>query len=93
MIHDEQAVSDLRNILHGVRDDEDGRAGLRVVIADKLEDLIAACRIKAGGRLVENEHIRTHGDHARDGNAAFLTAGERERRLVSKLRGEAYRLH
>ena len=93
VIHDEQAVSDLRNILHGVRDDEDGRAGLRVVIADKLEDLIAACRIEAGGRLVENEHIRTHGDHARDGNAALLTAGERERRLVSKLRGEAYRLH
>lgn len=58
-------------------------------MADELKNLVTARRIEARGRLIEHEYVRPHGDNACDGNAALLTAGQRKRRLVGKLRCKA----
>ena len=89
VIHHKQTVGNLCDILHRVGHDEDGRAGLLVVAADQLKNLVTARRIEARGRLIEHEYVRPHGDNACDGYAALLTAGQRKRRLVGKLRCKA----
>ena len=81
VIHHKKTVGNLCDILHRVGHDEDGRAGLLVVAADELKNLVTARRIEARGRLVEHEYVRPHGDNACDSYAALLTAGQ----LVEKL--------
>ena len=49
----------------------------------------AAARVEAGRRLVEDEQLGLHGEHARDGGEALLAAGELEGREVL-LCGEAH---
>ena len=83
-VKNDEPVGDARGIVHAVRDEQDGRAGLAAVGRDVFEHAAAAGRIEPGGGLVENEHLGTHGDHARDGDAALLPAGELERRALKQ---------
>ena len=84
VVKDDEAVGDARGIVHAVRDEQHGRAGLAPVGRDVFKHAAAACGIEACGGLVKNEHLGTHGDHACDGDAALLTAGELERRALKQ---------
>ena len=84
VMKDDEAVGDARGIVHAVRDEQDGRAGLAPVGRDVFEHAAAACGIEACGGLVKNEHLGTHGDNAGDGDAALLPAGELERRALKQ---------
>ena len=68
-----------------------GRAGLAAVGRDVFKHAAAACRVEPGGGLVENEHLGTHGDHARNGDAALLPAGELERRALKERLVDAHK--
>lgn len=91
VVKDDEAVGDARGIVHAVRDKQDGRAGLAPVGRDVFKHAAAACRIEPGGGLVENEHLGTHGDHARDGDAALLAAGKLERRALKERLVDAHK--
>ena len=91
VVKDDEPVGNARSIVHAVRDEQDGRAGLAAVGRDVFEHAAAACRIEPGGGLVENEHLGTHGDHARDGDAALLPAGELERRALKERLVDAHK--
>ena len=77
-VHDDQTVAGTGDLLHGVGNHEDGGVLGVAVVADILQDRLTAGCVQAGRRLVEDQDLRLHGDHARDGNAALLTAGEVE---------------
>ena len=64
-----------------------------MVPLDKAEDLIPSGRVEAGGRLVQHKHVRTHGNYARDGDAALLAAGQRKWRLAGKACVQSNRIH
>ena len=83
-VKDDEPVGDARGIVHAVRDEQDGRAGLAPVGGDVFEHAAAARGVKAGRRLVKDEHPGAHGDHAGDGDAALLPAGELERRALEE---------
>ena len=79
LFHDDQAVNVGGDLLHRVADHHNSRLLRGLIIADIFENALAACGVKSRRRLVENEHVRLHGDHARDGCAALLSAGQIER--------------
>ena len=62
--------------LRALQDEIRSRLLRGLIIADIFENALAACGVKSRRRLVENEHVRLHGDHARDGRAALLSAGK-----------------
>ena len=82
LFHDDQAVDVGGDLLHRVADHDDGRVLRGLIGADILQNALAAGGVKPGGRLVEDEHVRLHGDDARDGCAALLAAGKIERRFL-----------
>ena len=47
-----------------------------------VEDLVDHLRVERRGRLVEEHHLRVHGQRAGDGDALLLAAGELGRVLV-----------
>ena len=49
---------------------------------DLAEDHLAALGVKAGGRLVQHQHLRLHGEDAGDGGAALLPARQLKRGAV-----------
>ena len=59
-----------------VRDENDGHAGLAVQPLDGIEHLAPPLRVEHGGRLVEHDTLRPHGEHARDGHTLLLSAGQ-----------------
>ena len=84
-VHDEDPVRGAGNILHTVRDKQD-RVPARLVVAGNLgEQHIAALRVKARRRLVENEDVRIHRDYAGNRHAALLAAGKLKRAFVVKI--------
>ena len=60
-------------------DEDDGHPALAVHAGNHAEDLIASHRIKPRRGLIENHDFRPHGEHAGDGDAALLSAGQLER--------------
>ena len=49
-----------------------------MVALDLAEDHVPAFRVKARGGLVQHQHPGLHGQHARNGHPALLTAGQLE---------------
>ena len=86
-VHDADAVADLARKRHLVRDDDHGLAllGQRPHHAEHLADELG---VERRGRLVEQDHLRVHGERPRDGDALLLPAGEIARMRV-RLVGEA----
>ena len=49
-----------------------------------VQNLIAAARIEARGRLIQHKHLRSHREDTRNRDAALLAAREFKRRLLVK---------
>lgn len=83
---DMDAVCDLEDLGHVVRDEDDGEPAIAKVL-DHLED--ARRFIDAQGRrwLVEDDHLGAESRGSSDGDCLALTAGERLHRLRDVLQG------
>ena len=55
--HDRDAVADLLDLVHAVRDEDDADAGARE-LADQLEEAVARGDVERRGRLVEDQDLR-----------------------------------
>ena len=77
MVEHDHAVAQLGGVVHVVGGHDDG-AALRMQLAQQPQELAAAAGVKAGNGLVEHEDVRLHGEHAGEGNAPLLAAGERK---------------
>ena len=56
-----------------------------MVLADIVQDLAAARGVETRGGLVEDQHAGAQRDHAGDGDATLLPAGELEGRALEEL--------
>ena len=79
-MHDHHALR-LHGLIHVVGDEDDRDAVFLVELAHNGHDLAPPLRVEHGGGLVEHHAARHHGDHARDGHALLLAAGQAVRRL------------
>ena len=58
-------------------------AEFAVQLTDNIHDLTAALRVEHGGRLIEYNAARHHGDNACDCDSLLLSAGQTVRRLCT----------
>ena len=79
--HDQYAVG-LGGFLHIVGNGHNGNACIPQV-ADGFHYLGAAAGVQHGSGFIQNQAVRPHGNHARDGNALLLTAGKLVRRFIA----------
>ena len=54
-----------------------------------MEEIISSGRVEAGGRLIENQHLRAHRQYTGDRNTPLLSARELKRRLLPERLAEA----
>ena len=66
-----------------VGDKDNGDAEFAVQLTDNIHDLAAALRVEHGGRLIEYNAARHHGDNACDCDSLLLSAGQTVRRLCT----------
>ena len=90
MIHDEDAVADLLDLLH-VMAGVDHRRAFAVKSLDTFENRIAALWIDGHGRLVEKDQIRLVGDAAGDIKTTQQTAGQ-FRRTIGTVIAQSYEI-
>ena len=74
--HHRDAIGDLEQPVHAVRD-EDGAHASGAELPDDVEESVAGTEVECGGRLVEDQQIGLA--HERPGDAARLLIAERER--------------
>ena len=100
VVHDRHALAELVGLLHVVGGEQD-RLPLAVELAEDLPQRQATLRVKAGGRLVEEQHRRAVEDRARHHQALGHAARQRVHRrlrpfgevqLLEQLVGDAPRL-
>ena len=89
MIEDDEPVGNAGNVVHAVAYDDDGRARLLAVVTYGFKYHFAACRVKSGRRLIEDENAWAHRDNARYSDSALLSARQLERRTLEKLLANA----
>ena len=82
VIHHDQAVGKLGDLLHVVRHHHDCGVLRALIASDVLQNLRGTQRVKTRCRLVEDQHLRLHRDHTRDCDPALLSAGQIERGLL-----------
>ena len=63
----------------------DGYALFTAKLSDGVDDLTATLGVEHGGRLVEDNYLRLHGDNARYGDTLLLSAGQKVRRMEPEL--------
>ena len=80
-IHEDDAVGDLAGKAHLVSDDDHGDAGLGQLL-HHVEHLADHLRVERRGRLVEQQHLRLHGQRPGDADALLLPAGKLRRIFV-----------
>ena len=73
------------DLFHAVAYQHNGRAARAVILANVCKQLFPALRIKPGAWLVQHQHLRLHGNHARDSHAALLPARKGEGRLFQQV--------
>ena len=83
-LHDYHAVG-LRRLFHIMRDHHDGHPALVQLMAH-AHKACSAAGVEHGGSLVEHEHLGVHGQHAGDGDALFLSAGQGVRLMAFEAR-------
>ena len=66
---------------HMMGDEHHGDAHFPVQALDGRNDLLAPVGVEHGGRLIEYDAARPHGDDSRNGHALLLPAGEQVRRV------------
>ena len=74
VVHEDHPAADLPRETHFVRHDEH-RHAFGGELAHDCQHLAPELRVERGGRLVEQQHLRLHGQRPRDGHALLLTAG------------------
>ena len=72
----QNAVHVLSDLVHAVAHQNNGGMLIAVVIPDIGHQVLPAGRVQSGGGLVQHQHLGLHGDDARQGHPALLTAGE-----------------
>ena len=78
------------HIIHGMRNQEDGHAGLLMERLDLPEQVIPACRIQSCRGLIQNKNLRLHGQHTGNGHASLLAAGKLEGGFLPVVLRESY---
>ena len=81
-MHDNHTLR-LYGLVHVVGDKDNGDAEFTVQLTDNIHDLTAALRVEHGGRLIEYNAARHHGDNACDCDSLLLSAGQTVRRLCT----------
>ena len=79
LLHDAQTIRHAGGVVHGVGDQNDGGTALAVQAADEFENFVVGARVQTGSRLIQNENLRLHREHAGDCDAALLSARQIER--------------
>ena len=92
MVHHDDAAHIVRHILHAVGNQNHGHSCLFPQRGDLSQNLIPPSRIQPGGGLVQNQHIRVHGEHTCDGNPSFLSAGQVKGRLIIIFLSDSHQL-
>ena len=87
-VDDRNALTDLLDDRHLVRDDDDGDAERLVDLLEQGEDGAGGRRVERARGLVAQQDLRVGGQRTGDGDALLLTAGEL-RRIVARAVGEA----
>jgi hypothetical protein len=82
--HEDHPVGDLAGEAHLVGDDDHRHAGLGQLL-HRVEHLVDHLGVERRGRLVEEHHLRLHGERPGDGHPLLLTARELARVLVRLL--------
>ena len=78
-VQDADALAEAHDQSEVVRDQQDGGVDAPAQLLDEVEDLGLHGGVEAGGRLVEDEQLRVHGQRHGDDHALLLAAGELER--------------
>ena len=81
-MHDNHTLR-LYGLVHVVGDKDNGDAEFAVQLTDNIHDLTAALRVEHGGRLIEYNAARHHGDNACDCDSLLLSTGQTVRRLCT----------
>ncbi|MNV03149.1 hypothetical protein D3C71_934020 [compost metagenome] len=76
MPHDHDAVSDLGDDAHVVRDEEHRHADFALQVSDQVDDLGLHRHVQRGGRLVGDQQLRPAGKRHRDHHALAHAAGQ-----------------
>ena len=84
LVHDKNAVGAAGNVFHAVRNKQHGVAALFAVSGNLVEQHVAPLRVEPRGRLVQDQHVRLHGDDACNGGAALLPAGKLKRAFAEQ---------
>src|SRR5262249_45092439 len=77
---DGDAIGDLEDLLHAVRDEEDGHA-LLTQVGDDAKEAVHLVRREGGGRLIHDEDAYVEGDGLGDLDRLLLGEGQTARRL------------
>ena len=75
-VHYQQPVCCAADILHAVGNQQHGIVPLLMILADLGKQHVSAPGIQPGGGLVQNQHVRVHGDHPGNGRPALFSAGK-----------------
>ena len=78
-IEHQQALAELRDRIHAVRDQHDRQRAVAVEPPDVLQDVAAALGVQARRGLVQDEHPRLHRQHPGDGRPPHLPPAQLER--------------
>ena len=89
MIHDDQTIGNACHIVHAMGDQHNGGTGGVAVIFNIFKQTLTCLGIKSRGRLVQHQHTGAHRNHTRNGNAALLSAGQLQRRLIEQILANA----
>ena len=82
VVNKEDAAADLAGKRHLVRDDDGGHA-LLCQFPDDSQNLLNHFRVKGGGGLIKEDDVGIHCQRPDDGEALFLSAGERPGKGIS----------
>ncbi len=89
LVHDDDLLGDFHRLLLIVRDEDRRHVDLLVQAAQPFAQLGAHLRVERAEGLVEQQHLRLHGQRARERHALQLSAGE----LGGVALGEAVEAH
>ena len=89
LLHDADAVRHHHRLLQGVRDVDEGLAGLPVDVLELLLERLAQAEVERGERLVEEQDLRVEGERAGERDALALSARALVHALVVVVHREA----
>ena len=90
LVHYNDAVHIFRHIFHAVGYQQDGKSSLCLQFFDLLQDLISSLGIQSGCRLVQDQYLRLHGQHAGYRHTTLLSTGQFKGGLIEKFIRQSY---